>query len=143
MNVECQLYEASEQRDPCPPGCCAMADEKDVRALMDAIERGDEESSSAPSSGGFRTALEQVAAYTGNGGPNTPWQDIVRSLSNIARQALKDAAPQEALPVSSREQHTGMTSGPAAAAPSYAAPAARRTSTEIAFCPACEKEWSK
>lgn len=45
--VECQLYEASEQRDPCPPGCCSMADEKDVRALMEAIERGDEESPSA------------------------------------------------------------------------------------------------
>lgn len=36
--VRCQLYEASEQRDPCPKGCCALADEKDVRALVAAID---------------------------------------------------------------------------------------------------------
>jgi hypothetical protein len=40
--VECQLYEASEQSNPCPAGCCAMADEKDVRALMEAIDRDDD-----------------------------------------------------------------------------------------------------
>ena len=39
--VRCQSFEASEQGAPCPPGCCVMADEKDVRAVLAAIERED------------------------------------------------------------------------------------------------------
>lgn len=36
--VECQSYEASEQGQPCPPGCCVMAETKDVRSVLAAIE---------------------------------------------------------------------------------------------------------
>lgn len=44
--ARCQSYEASEQAQPCPRGCCVMADEKDVRTILAAIER---EEGSAPS----------------------------------------------------------------------------------------------
>lgn len=37
--VLCQSFEASEQSRPCPPGCCVMAEEKDVRSVIEAIER--------------------------------------------------------------------------------------------------------
>lgn len=36
--VECQSYEAHEQGAPCPPGCCVMAEEKDVRSIIAAID---------------------------------------------------------------------------------------------------------
>ena len=36
--VECQSYEAHEQGAPCPPGCCVMAEEKDVRSILDAMK---------------------------------------------------------------------------------------------------------
>lgn len=38
---ECQSYEAHEQGAPCPPGCCVMADPKDMRSVMDAIGQED------------------------------------------------------------------------------------------------------
>ena len=44
--VRCQVFEASEQAQPCPPGCCVMAEEKDVRAVLAAIEH---EEGSVPS----------------------------------------------------------------------------------------------
>lgn len=46
--VCCQSYEAHEQAQPCPPGCCVMADQKDVRAVLEAIEREDKPEASAP-----------------------------------------------------------------------------------------------
>ena len=36
--VQCQSYEASEQSAPCPAGCCVMAEEKDVRSIIAAID---------------------------------------------------------------------------------------------------------
>jgi hypothetical protein len=36
----------------------------------------------------FRAALEEIGAYKGEGGPNTPWQAIVRDLGQTARDAL-------------------------------------------------------
>lgn len=36
-------------------------------------------------------ALEEIAGYTGEGGPGTPWRDIVRDLGTKARTVLKKA----------------------------------------------------
>ena len=67
--VDCQSYEASEQGAPCPPGCCVMAEEKDVRAILEAIERDEEAGQApedaAPDSGGQasgRTVSEETPA---------------------------------------------------------------------------------
>lgn len=62
--VRCQLYEASEQGSPCPRGCCSMAEEKDVRALLAAIEVEEETAPSAiePLS---REALKFARDYVG------------------------------------------------------------------------------
>lgn len=36
--AECQAYEASEQAQPCPRGCCVCAEEKDVQSILSAIQ---------------------------------------------------------------------------------------------------------
>ncbi len=38
----------------------------------------------------LREALKEIGEYTGDGGPNTPWRDIVRSLGETARIALQE-----------------------------------------------------
>lgn len=58
--VRCQSYEASEQANPCPPGCCVMADAKDVRATLEAIEREDGPSSSVAESEAVARAREVI-----------------------------------------------------------------------------------
>ena len=49
--VNCQAYEASEQTEPCPPGCCVMAEGEDVRNILAAIEREEEPQSTADAGG--------------------------------------------------------------------------------------------
>lgn len=51
--VECQSYEASEQGAPCPPGCCVMAEAKDVRSVLAAIEDEDAPASASAEPYGY------------------------------------------------------------------------------------------
>lgn len=39
-------------------------------------------------------ALQQIGEYTGEGGPNTPWRDIVRECGETARRALGTDNPE-------------------------------------------------
>lgn len=39
----------------------------------------------------LRGALEDIGEYTGDGGPSTPWRDIVRDCGNKARDAISSA----------------------------------------------------
>lgn len=57
---ECQSYEAHEQGAPCPPGCCVMADPKDMRSVMDAIGQED-----APAEGPTLEGADLIARLRG------------------------------------------------------------------------------
>jgi len=43
----------------------------------------------------LRAALEDIGEYTGEGGPDTPWQEIVRDCGIKAREALFSANTQD------------------------------------------------
>jgi hypothetical protein len=62
--VRCQAYEASEQSERCRPGCCVLAEPKDVREVLAAIEREDDAatSSSAGAVGQDDTPRKVLAA---------------------------------------------------------------------------------
>ena len=59
--VDCQSYEAGEQGEPCPPGCCVMAEEKDVRSILAAIEL-EEGAPPSPRATSVDDGLEYAAA---------------------------------------------------------------------------------
>ena len=82
--VECQSYEASEQNAPCPPGCCVMAEEKDVRSILAAI---DEENKPFPADQPVGEVVDVTHAYG----------TIVRWQRDMKRGELLYASPPVAL----------------------------------------------
>lgn len=63
-------------------GMDGYRDARDITAIVKHLLRSNER---------LRAALEEVGGYTGKGGPNTPWQEIVRDMGQIARAALAPA----------------------------------------------------
>jgi hypothetical protein len=89
--VCCQSYEAHEQGAPCPPGCCVMAEEKDVRSIIAAIEA--EEETAVPSTEQHgetpRTdAFERRVDIRGQSG----WPDAYFECLALARQLERELA---------------------------------------------------
>ena len=74
------LDEASEQNAPCPPGCCVMAEEKDVRSILAAI---DEENKPFPADQPVGEVVDVTHAYG----------TIVRWQRDMKRGELLYASP--------------------------------------------------
>lgn len=57
------------------------------RGMMDAMQERDATRAKLEK---YTLALEDIGKYKGEGGPGTPWRDIVRDCGAAARAALKD-----------------------------------------------------
>lgn len=73
---ECQAYEASEQGAPCPPGCCVMAETKDVRTILAAHEADECE---APVSANAPTATTEAELQARE---DEIWDEVIKACAD-------------------------------------------------------------